>query len=477
MTTSGTPSGTPHGSTSGSTTGTPHHSTGGATGGAAEGSTVGTRIRDLRVAKGLTQTALAGVGISAGYVSLIESGKRTPSTAMVAQIADRLGVPVDQILDGDRHPVSDEARIEVNFARLALSNGSPDEAIRTLRSLPLAELDARTACDATLVLAEALGQVGRIDEGVTALVALVERCRRDQSWIQLAQVATSLMVMHVEAGDLTTAVDVGRVAVKELESAGLEGTDEHIRLGAVYVWACYERGDLLSATRKVEELIKVADRVGSTRARGSIYWNAAIVAHGRGRIADALRLTDRAVALLGEQEEHRDLPRLRMHYAWLLLHQDAPQAKEALEQLDRAVDHPALAGSQMDLGLCATLRGQALLLLNEVDDAAEQAATALQLLGPSEHVDRVGALVLLGSVGVAQLNDDLAREAFGEARRVLAKMKESRATARMWRDLGDCLRDFGDLPGAVEAYDLSLRQVGLSKLALSNPVRVVSRMR
>ena len=67
-------------------------------------STIGTRIRDLRVSKGMTQTALSGNGISSGYVSLIESGKRTPSDRMVREIADRLGVSVEEILRSDESP-------------------------------------------------------------------------------------------------------------------------------------------------------------------------------------------------------------------------------------------------------------------------------------------------------------------------------------------------------------------------------------
>ncbi len=93
-------------------------------------STIGTRIRDLRVSKGMTQTALSGNGISSGYVSLIESGKRTPSDRMVREIADRLGVSVEEILRSDETPrvvdprLSDHARLDVNFAKMALANGN-----------------------------------------------------------------------------------------------------------------------------------------------------------------------------------------------------------------------------------------------------------------------------------------------------------------------------------------------------------------
>ena len=95
-------------------------------------------------------------------------------------------------------------------------------------------------------------------------------------------------------------------------------------------------------------------------------------------------------------------------------------------------------------------------MLGELDDAAEQAAAALQHLGPSEHIDRAAALILLGDVGAARFEEDLADESYGEARTVLAGMKLSREVARLWRQLGDSLRRIGDQPGALHAYDASL---------------------
>ena len=159
--------------------------------------------------------------------------------------------------------------------------------------------------------------------------------------------------MYIESGDVARSVEHRRDApMDELEPAGLEGTDEHIRLSSVLVSGLVERGDLLFATRHSRGAHEVADRVGSSRARGSVYWNAAAVAQSAVGVLDAIRLTDRAVALLGEQEESRDLPRLRMHYAWVLLNNRRSLAPaEALDQLDRAAADPSLAGSRLDLGI------------------------------------------------------------------------------------------------------------------------------
>lgn len=423
---------------------------------------IGARVRQLRRAKGLSQQALAGDGISPGYVSLIESGKRTPSPATVERLARRLGVSVSELVGESKPEVNEAARLEVNFARLALANGHPTEAIRSLGAVNLEELDSATACDAALVLAESLQETGNLDRAVGVLESLVVRCRREQSWLTFAQAATVLSVMYIESGDTARSADTAEAAVTLVEEGGLAGTDEHIRLCSVLVSALIERGNLMYATLRAEELIEVADRVGSPRARGSVYWNAAAVAHNRGRLKEALRLSDRAIALLVEQEASRDLPRLRLNHAWILLDQQGPRPTEALEQLALAEADPVLTGSTLDLGVAKTLRGRALLLLGHVDDAAEHAANALQTLGPSAHVERVSALLLLGDVGTAQLNLDLAKEAYAESQRVLSGMKPSRRVARLWRELGDSLRSFGDRRGALTAYDKALKILGMA---------------
>ena len=47
----------------------------------------------------------------------------------------------------------------------------------------------------------------------------------------LALASTVLSVMYIESGDVARSADTAETAAKEIEAAGLEGTDEHIRLG------------------------------------------------------------------------------------------------------------------------------------------------------------------------------------------------------------------------------------------------------
>ena len=54
---------------------------------------LGERLRQLRVAAGLTQSELAGERFSKEYVSQIERGKTRPTTETIEWLAVRLGCP------------------------------------------------------------------------------------------------------------------------------------------------------------------------------------------------------------------------------------------------------------------------------------------------------------------------------------------------------------------------------------------------
>src|SRR5919198_5621196 len=70
---------------------------------------LGERLRQLRVAAGLTQSELAGDRFSKEYVSQIERGKTRPTPETVEWLAARLGVDVGFLAHGvsteQRHPV------------------------------------------------------------------------------------------------------------------------------------------------------------------------------------------------------------------------------------------------------------------------------------------------------------------------------------------------------------------------------------
>src|SRR5437660_9697622 len=96
---------------------------------------LGERLRQLRVAAGMTQTELAGERFSKEYVSQIERGKTRPTRETVEWLAQRLGVDAGFLANGVS--TDERGRLEGALARAealieALKN---DEAATEFESL------------------------------------------------------------------------------------------------------------------------------------------------------------------------------------------------------------------------------------------------------------------------------------------------------------------------------------------------------
>lgn len=76
------------------------HGLNGEANGAVDGVKLGKRIRELRLAAGLTQAELARrTGIHRPNIARVEAGRHTPSLETLARLAQAIGVPTTRVLD------------------------------------------------------------------------------------------------------------------------------------------------------------------------------------------------------------------------------------------------------------------------------------------------------------------------------------------------------------------------------------------
>src|ERR1700751_5641705 len=80
-----------------------------------EGLRLGERLRQLRVAAGMTQSDRAGARFSKEYVSQIERGKTRPTTETIEWLATRLGVDSGFLANGVA--TDERGRLEGSLAR------------------------------------------------------------------------------------------------------------------------------------------------------------------------------------------------------------------------------------------------------------------------------------------------------------------------------------------------------------------------
>lgn len=427
---------------------------------------VGRRIRDARKAAGLSQIKLGSdAHLHPSYISMIESGKRAPTRQVLEALAPLLGTDVLHLAEG-WEGIDSAVRLAVDFAKLDLAAGDAPAALARLKEIDLDAAGPATKAGALTVLAEAYEVCGDLERAIEILEAVLEEAHAREDPMDAAAAAMALVTSCIESGDLIRAGEVGLAELGHLEAAGLAGTDEHLRLGSALLWAYTERGDLVAAQARAARLVAQAEELGTPRGRGSVYWNAALLAEQRLDYALAKRYTERALALLGEYDSVRDLPRLRLHYAHLLLVSSPAMTGDALEQLDRAQPVLTATGSPLEVATLETERARALLLSGDPLAARDLAAAALDRLGDQPRLEASEAQLVLGDAHQALGEPEEAMAAYRWAAERLGMMSASRRAAGAWRKLADRYRAAGELELALDAFERGMAEAGFPSTPL-----------
>jgi transcriptional regulator with XRE-family HTH domain len=424
--------------------------------------TLGSRVRSARVAKGWTQADLAGEEISVGYISRIESGSRRPTLAVLTNIATRLGSQIEQLLQGVTASQYDEIRLGLDYAELALETGESIDAAQQARQyLGLAELASLTelAHRGRYLLARALEANGDLDNAITELETLIEVANGPT----IIAAGIALSRCYRETGDLALAIEVGDRLEGRINDAGLGETDEAVQFAVNIAGAYIMRGDLNKAARICADAVRRADELSSPRARAGAYWNASVVHKRRGDIGAAAPLAARALAVLAEGTDTRNLARLRAQLGELQLMMDPPELDEALLNLTRARQEMSdSSASEVDMARVDVGIAQTHLLAGEPELALSIIGTAADAVGDRAAAVQAEALVVRGQALAALGRHKDGHAAYVEAMHKLTGAGADREVAQLWFELADLLEEVGDLDGAREAYRNAAATTGLT---------------
>jgi transcriptional regulator with XRE-family HTH domain len=427
---------------------------------------LGHRIRAARVAKGWTQTELAGGDVSVGYVSRIESGQRRPNSAVLTDLAARLEVPVDHLLRGVTAREYDELKLALDYADLSLESGQHLEAEAQARAVvDRATLGSQTelAFRGRFVIARALEGQGNLDDAVLELEPLVDATT---GGVLRIRAAIALCRCLRESGDLNAAIEVGERVVHELEGSALDSCDEAVQLAVTHAGSYFYRGDISHAIRICRKAIAKAERLSSPTARAAAYWNASVFESERGSVADAVPLAERALALLAEGQDTRNLARLRNQLGMMQLQLDPPDVTEARKHLEQAAEELVWSSaSTIDLTRNAVCRARAHYLNGDLHVAEQMSREILESGGAGGALISAEAQVLAGQVAAARGDIDGAKTAFRLAVLHLTGAGADRESAQLWFELADMLEDVGDVEAARDAYRSAAASTGLRSRA------------
>jgi tetratricopeptide (TPR) repeat protein len=417
---------------------------------------LGERLRQLRVAAGMTQTELAGDRFSKEYVSQIERGKTRPTPETVEWLAAQLGVDAGFLANGVS--ADERGRVDSALARAAalVEARRNDEALEVFERIKpavlatgLPELEVRA------LSGEATVRMRRVE--IREAIALLERARAltestSFSDVERADVLFRLGVARFKLNSVQTAIGLFDEALKVAEQS--EIPSDYLRSN-ILAWRsrCYRRRrDFEAAREDVERALELAESLNDKRTAADVYFQASIIADREGHWVLARSYAERAKAAYEDIADRNNLGRLLNNLGginFLLGHQD-----EALALLKDAVRIALEVGNDDEAAHAVNGIAQVHLRTGDVTRAEEQARYALQLLGDRvDELHEIGnAQLVLGRALLAQDRLDEAEQAFKAGEAAYDQMSSVSHRADAWLAQGDLAAKRGDDRTAAKLY-------------------------
>jgi transcriptional regulator with XRE-family HTH domain len=423
-------------------------------------STFGERLRQVRLGAGLSQSQLAGDGLSASYISLLEADKRTPSHEVVRQLAARLGCSPDQLADEREFERDERVALEISFARLAVLHGQAAQArVRLERLLAGGDLSPRLRDEAAYLVGVACDRSGDRRSALKVLVPLFERARAGKAHLLVHVLGLNLIGCYLDAGDVVQAVVVGERALASAEEQGFAGTDDHLRLATAVLGACIECGDHVRARAWTDLLVAQVQADDRSPARRTLYWDLGQRAEAAGRVSDALALYGQALRQPDDIDDAGDPAWSQLCLAVVLLGGDPPRVDDALAVLERCAAGLTCPGDRTVPARWNWAMSVALLLAGDVVRAQSHARQALDLAGGRPLLEAAAQQALADALA-AQGDDPAAAKARTAAVVALGEGPVGRAQALGWRELAERLA-LQDAPAAMDAFRRALDAAGV----------------
>ena len=432
----------------------------------------GTRLRQVRLRAGLSQSDLALGLMSASHISLMESGRRSPSPELLEQLAERLGVASEYLRSGPSFKANESRRKDLLFAEIALKNGDPEFAENALRSL-ITEPELGESPEFTVrarhLYARVLERLGRLEEAADELRKAIGVARDSGLPLEAFEMTITLSNCAKESGDFLQALELITDA-QESFPPELRNSATFARVLSSSIAIHYLRGDYLRAQELSEQALTIFDDRTDPNAQAAILWNASLAADANQDITKALLLAQRGAGLYSESDDRRSEGVLRIAISWLFTRQTPPNSTAAREQLVQAESLLEDFGSAIDRAALETEFSRVEWLQDNFEGALRYATAALsRLSGANDRRQSAEAHLLVARAQISLGNEVESSMNLTAARNILAAMEPSRVNAFSWRELGDIYAKQGFTSEALTAYREALHDAGVpaSPLAFS----------
>ena len=468
---------------------------------------VGERVRNLRLTRRLSQAQLAGHDLSDSYISLIESGKRTPTPTVLRMLAERLGCTPEYLAEGVEPEQRAHLEVRERHAHLALLRGDAATAATGFDEVIARSDDPELTSRARWGRARALEEMGRTDAAIALFEELREQAERDPGRASWLPPVIALARCYHTVGDLGQAIALGERAVERLDQLGLGVGHEYTEAGRILLLAYVDRSDPARAHELGRRLLH-PEQSADGEPVSVHYQRASMRALDEGTVGDSLYFADQALAARTDASPVRSRARLALAGAKALLRGvlpfsvtappgampsgefERPRPEGSREAAREALDLlQATAGLDGDESTESTIaKARALVLVGELDEAiatlerflhtgmALAAPESTHSMTPQPGTDlavrtqkSILARLVLARARVAQGDRTAAMVVLRAASEQLATLPPGRPAAHLFRELGELFELLQDSESAATAYRRALQAAGLSASLNTTP--------
>jgi transcriptional regulator with XRE-family HTH domain len=393
---------------------------------------VGERLRQARLARGLTQEQLARGVATKGFISQVECNRATPSLAKLRLMAERLGLPLGHFT-GDHSPL--EFTYLRKSAELAVKAKEPAQALALVEEAHGLARTANERADLERIRGMALDSLGRLQEALVAFQTAAADAPPDDPELNGA-IYTEIATVLNQQEHFNFAVEAGRRALLWLERAKHADPALRSRVLTNLGRSCWGLGQLEQAHQFNLQALQAATDAESLFRMANAHMSLGVTARAKGLLEEAIEHCNRSLEIHARIHQERNANRVLnnigdVHYAagrkaeaWDAQARCLARAREFSDDLEIGVTAGALARYALDAGKDE----QALEFARESQRAAERAKDhlhqALAVAIEGAAADRLGHRVIADRRFKAATGMLVDREAAGKLSEVCAMYAE-----------------------------------------------------
>ncbi|HVS06045.1 MAG TPA: helix-turn-helix transcriptional regulator [Candidatus Dormibacteraeota bacterium] len=400
---------------------------------------VGDRLREARLARGLTQEQLAKGLATKGFISQIERNRTTPSLPKLRMMAERLGLPLGHFTD-DKSP--HELTYLRKSAELAVKAQEPERALDLVNEGLALPATANERAELLRIQGVAFEALSRLNDALASLQTAAATAPPDDPELSAA-IYADIGYVQQQQEQFNAATEANLRALGWLDASKHADPALRARVLTNLGRTCYALGQLEKADEHLQRALDAAIDAESRLRIANAHMALGISARAVGDLARAVEHCNRALDLHSRIGEHRAANRVLnnlgdVHYA-------AGRKREATALQQRCLARAREIRDDFEIGVAAGALARYDLDDNRVDDALAHAREARQASERSgDHLHLAVAAALEGEAVERQGNASIADRHFAFALRLLKERNAAGKLAEVCAMYADVLRSRGE---------------------------------